>query len=741
MVTRIWRLQLATMVCALTLQASTEVDRLAKLGEVWFKAKQFHPYLAYRNVDWRGALAGAVPAVRAAKTPDEFALAVDQMLSAVNDPATGVEAPAVANERGATPDRQLMNWKMQPDGVLIAGLRPLSVPPPVAQSRVEFGNLMREIRSAKGLVLDLRLPPTAKPARDAFLGISDRLVSLLITAPLAGPGRRRLVHHGIPRADLIEAGYYTAFETSSATMFQPFADSKGCPTVFLVNRNSPWPPFLQALVAAGKASAVFEGEGNPNDTTAVIRISLEAGWTATVRLEEQVFPDGSSTPGPNIRVPEGEGLRAAMTLLGKAVNPSSRTSAASAPIFRDAYWSINWNQRFPELPDRLAAVFQLWGLIEYFYTHRAGMGVDWTGVLKEFIPRIIDATDESAYHLALAEMCAFIKDSHLEMPQSNVLGRNFFPVPSHVAEVRIVEGKPVIWRAGADSRGLQPGDIVYKVDGEDVATRLMRLRRYISASTEHAMRRHLARLLLAGVEGTEAKVEVERMRDERLTVSLPRLRAARQASETNSSPPARLLGDGIAYIDLSRVSAGELERTLSPLANSRALVLDLRRGGANPQGAVLRRLLAVRGGPFVLARTPVVTGQSTAPARLTSVEEYTIEAPENPRFKGRVAVLMDEYAQSAVEGLAKMLEDFCGATLIGGTTTGANGNSTNFVLPGGIQITITGTDLKYQTTVGELQQQRVGVKPDINVAPSIAGLREGRDEVLERAIEFANTGR
>jgi len=36
--------------------------------------------------------------------------------------------------------------------------------------------------------------------------------------------------------------------------------------------------------------------------------------------------------------------------------------------------------------------------------------------------------------------------------------------------------------------------------------------------------------------------------------------------------------------------------------------------------------------------------------------------------------------------------------------------------------------------------QRVGILPDIWAEPTINGLREGRDEVLERAVEFLRSG-
>ena len=38
------------------------------------------------------------------------------------------------------------------------------------------------------------------------------------------------------------------------------------------------------------------------------------------------------------------------------------------------------------------------------------------------------------------------------------------------------------------------------------------------------------------------------------------------------------------------------------------------------------------------------------------------------------------------------------------------------------------------------QLQRVGLVPDIEVRPTIAGIRAGRDEVLDRAVKYLRTG-
>src|SRR5262249_23408753 len=69
-----------------------QVERLAALGRVWGAAKFFHPYLAYKNIDWDEALIKAIPAVKVARTTEQFREALTNMFQVLNDPATIVEA-------------------------------------------------------------------------------------------------------------------------------------------------------------------------------------------------------------------------------------------------------------------------------------------------------------------------------------------------------------------------------------------------------------------------------------------------------------------------------------------------------------------------------------------------------------------------------------------------------------------------------------------------------------------------
>jgi len=57
--------------------------------------KFFHPYLAYRNIDWDGALIAAIPKVKAADDAHAFAEAVGSATSGANGDVSSFVLPGV----------------------------------------------------------------------------------------------------------------------------------------------------------------------------------------------------------------------------------------------------------------------------------------------------------------------------------------------------------------------------------------------------------------------------------------------------------------------------------------------------------------------------------------------------------------------------------------------------------------------------------------------------------------------
>jgi C-terminal processing protease CtpA/Prc len=75
------------------------------------------------------------------------------------------------------------------------------------------------------------------------------------------------------------------------------------------------------------------------------------------------------------------------------------------------------------------------------------------------------------------------------------------------------------------------------------------------------------------------------------------------------------------------------------------------------------------------------------------------------------------------------------ATVVGSTTAGADGNVSQFTLPGGINTMISGIGVYYPD--GK-ETQRIGMIPDIVIKPTIKGIKQDRDELLEKARELIN---
>src|SRR4029450_13059616 len=101
--------------------------------------------------------------------------------------------------------------------------------------------------------------------------------------------------------------------------------------------------------------------------------------------------------------------------------------------------------------------------------------------------------------------------------------------------------------------------------------------------------------------------------------------------------------------------------------------------------------------------------------------------------KGKVVVLINEDAISQAEHTCMMFEAATDVTFIGTPTAGANGDITYMVLPGNLQVSFSGHDVRH---ADGRQLQRVGIQPTIKVVPTIHGLVAGHDEILEAGVGF-----
>lgn len=388
----------------------------------------------------------------------------------------------------------------------------------------------------------------------------------------------------------------------------------------------------------------------------------------------------------------------------------------------------------PDAGYRLLALYRFWNIIKYWYPNRDVMDEDWNGVLLEFIPVMMRAMDGDAYRLTLIRLIARIHDTH-----ANIWSDLRVQPPTGTSEapliLRFVENTLVVTGYShatlGPATGLKVGDEIRTIGGVSVEALVDSLKPYYPASNEPTRLRDIARnvtrgsgpVTLAGVGASGAfSTSVDR-------APISTLDKTRASVHDLPGPTFRMLTDSVAYLKLSSVVAASAASYVALAQGAKVLVIDIRN---YPSEFVVFAL----GGHLVGSAAPFArftAGDATNPGmfRWSAAAAHT---PSTPRFTGSVVILVDEVTQSSAEYTAMAFRVAPGAVVVGSTTAGADGNVSRIPLPGNAEGMISGIGVFYPDGGAT---QRIGIVPDLVVRPTVAGIRAGRDEVLEAGVSRA----
>jgi C-terminal processing protease CtpA/Prc len=763
------------------------VERLVALCKLWGAVKYFHPYLADRDIDWDAALVAALPKIDAARTTEEFAAAVESLTAVLEDPATRVLRPAATTQQSASANgdgnatangNTTVNgnatgngnatangdaaanvktpaplYRTTADGLLVVNLNDYGLLSDFAGLRAKLPELAKELPKARAVIFDLR--PAAPPTEDQRGGLSyffqlSQLLNHFIQAPVSTPGERTRMHMGFPpQRGGTSGGYTSAFLTTDGSLLQPTPDAKEVPVVFLVNKNTELPSSALALQAAGKARIVSEGESTDAAAVSTQRIELTEGVSVEMRLGELVYEDGTTGLQPDkvvaVSAETGEknpAWQAAVELLKdfheQTPKPHAKTLLARSVARPDKPYA---EMAYPAREYRVLAAFRIWNVIHYFFPYKDLIGEDWDAVLREFIPRMERVKDKLEYTLMVAEMVTHFHDSHGFVESAELYGHICPAWPP--VRARIVEGVPVITaisnEEAAKPSGVQVGDVVLKVDGKPVADRIALVAKYLSASTPQAQRRDTARYALCGPKDTPAVLTVRDRAGQVKELTLPRQsKSWNPSAKERDGEVLKMLAGNIGYADLDRLTVAQVDEMFEKFKDTRAIIFDMRGYPNGTAWSIAPRLTERSDVAGALFQRETVMGPGGAIGELLSQSTIysfmqTIPRTDKWRYKGRTVMLIDERTQSQAEHTGLFFEAANGTRFVGSPTAGANGDVTNFYVPGGIVVHFSGQAVRH---ADGRQLQRKGLVPDVPATPTIKGLQSGRDEVLEAAIKY-----
>ena len=406
---------------------------------------------------------------------------------------------------------------------------------------------------------------------------------------------------------------------------------------------------------------------------------------------------------------------------------------AYASFYNDQLLTFFTNEKdYPLREDddgmKLLSLFRFWNIYEYYSPNVQISRKDWDEVLKEGISKIVQTETYREYALVIAEMTAQTGDPHLEVIDNEDILINFYGKYYLQCELMYVENKVIINQVGKDEKNLKVGDILLSIDGIELEKRIKELKKYKAIPEEDKFVAKIKYQLMQ-TEGKTSEVIVLRDGEEKkLKVNT----SEEPYMYENPQKNGFIEKEKIGYIDPSALKEGDLEKLMEKFADIEGIIVDLR----YYPSSVIAYSMAEYINPEMEEVLQFVFPNPAVPGRYyaipMSVGKGMMKDKEYPQYSGKVILLMDERSVSQSETTIMSLRQSPNAVVIGSESRGANGDLVEVKLPGDLRINMSG--LGVYTPEGE-QTQRVGLKPDIEIFPTIQGIKEGRDELLEKGIE------
>jgi C-terminal processing protease CtpA/Prc len=387
--------------------------------------------------------------------------------------------------------------------------------------------------------------------------------------------------------------------------------------------------------------------------------------------------------------------------------------------------------KYPDTGFRILTLFRYWSIIQYYFPYKNLIEEDWKGVLEEFIPKFVDASNETEYTLTVLELIGRIHDTHANILGTNEVLSNFRGSKYTAVELTFVENKPVVTGCYSSETCLTNGDIVLAINNKPVGEIIKERLKYTPASNYPTQLRDIARNLL---RTNDSIISLQIIRDGntfsktvKASLTQSEINTAKRLQSTDTS--FKLIANNIAYIHNGALKKSHLPIIWKHIQYTKGLIIDIRNYPSDFPIYDLSGYLMPDATPFV----KFTNGSVTSPGLFTYTKSMETGRKNKNGYKGKVVILINEITQSSAEFHAMAYRVHPNAVVIGSTTAAADGNVSRFNLPGGITTRISGIGVYYPD--GK-ETQRIGIVPDIEVKLTIEGIKNGRDELFEKALEI-----
>lgn len=386
----------------------------------------------------------------------------------------------------------------------------------------------------------------------------------------------------------------------------------------------------------------------------------------------------------------------------------------------------------PDVNGALLSVFKYWNYINYLHPYRKSIPLLWDNILYQFIPLITDVANSEDYYKIMWKLSAQINDCHSKFYNHFIQNSRYLPV-----NIDVISDKFYIKSISPYIKSipeLEPGDELKEINGISIYDLEKKYADYCSCGNEKTKRDELS-ILIKRVD-TDTLNEVKVIHNKKEIISKLIVKREKESIKKTQLPlqiKNTFLNDSVYYMNLSCINEKVCREYIHKALQSKYLIFDCREFLNFRPEFILKYLL--KKNQFVAHYYKL---NYSFPGTFIYHKEFTkmgIFHSFNKKYKGKLILLMDETIISSGEWMIEHLKLYPNTITIGRNTKGADGTAVSIFLNKDILCFFTGD---YFTDRNRINTQRHGITPDIYVKKDINMVEQGKDEIIERAIEIIN---
>jgi len=707
-----------------------KIDKLYELGKIWSEIKYFSPYLHLNQVDWNEAYCECYSQIKNCHDNEFLDLIDKHLLSKLGDPLARVETPELPKPK----DKITNSYKLDNAGLAFLSLNNWS------DENVDelINEALDNLPSSTAFVLDIQ-----NFSRETEKNIYSNLYNHQFfdhfrTTRFKRTTDLKIEYEGFPNEVQPEniTFYESFYRCSSKPSLTPFKKSAEIPLIIITGQFDPLCEEVHDLRNNNRCRIIAVEDSFVNFSTnnnAVINTSFgKISYSHIIPLFS-----GYQPPIYSDAVVKNRCEAIADSVKGQ-LNSFKESAQPSQPL--DITCEIQMDRSFnqntlPSEAERVLAVTKLYAVTKFFYPHKEHMNCDWDEIYKGFLPNAINCNNREEYINLLKEMSSNLNDCHVYLWRYD--RKPIFKIP---LKALYIDEKIIITEVlNVDFKNkyqVEVGDEITSVNGESIGELIKRKNKTISASRRETYFRDLITEILLGTVDTNFTLTL--VNNAGVSRNIRGEYGKYKLSFKSSSANYMLiqeLNDNILYVKLYAIGEDETQDLEAKLRQFQNVIFDLRGYPSYPQMLpLLKRLCRSNKLDWGKAKIPVISHNWSS--EISKFETYLTmhtQLDATPEFKNNIVVLANANTQSYAESICDTLCLNSEAVFIGSNTAGANGNVTYISLPGNLYLSFTGMvnlDKKGDS------MQKVGLKPDIEVIPTLEAIKENRDELIERAVEY-----